>query len=365
MSLSPEKPASPDAEVPPSLPVPHLVVLHGDRKEPQKTRVNGRHAYLVDACWPEFEAYVAARRRRKDILAVPHATLEDTRWSADGFGTVHASSLLGLLRARELEEQAHLPGATLRTHFKYADLIARSYCFLLGRDVDEVTVAQDLLPALHRSGVLRGRAVDVLLTRTPLHLMHARLDAAAHRHPLSFLLAAYRVDHAEADDEALALSQARRIITPHAELARLFGPRAVRLPWMLPEKPRWRPGDDVALAGACDGRHGAYEVRDLARATGLQVTTLGPPLEYIAFWRGVDVLQKDPGGNWLDGVGVAVLPAWVCNQPRAALAAVAAGCPVVASAACGLTGLPHVTEIPTGDEAALAQAVHALRAVKR
>jgi glycosyltransferase involved in cell wall biosynthesis len=51
-------------------------------------------------------------------------------------------------------------------------------------------------------------------------------------------------------------------------------------------------------------------------------------------------------GAQIDAV---VLPAWVEQQPRALLRAIAAGVPVIASRACGVEGLPGVRTVAAGD----------------
>ena len=48
------------------------------------------------------------------------------------------------------------------------------------------------------------------------------------------------------------------------------------------------------------------------------------------------------------------------NNPRRLLHAIAAGTPVIASAACGLEGVKGVTSVPTGDLEALRAAVDLL-----
>jgi glycosyltransferase involved in cell wall biosynthesis len=44
-----------------------------------------------------------------------------------------------------------------------------------------------------------------------------------------------------------------------------------------------------------------------------------------------------------------VLPAWLEDQPRRLLQAVANGVPVIAADACGLDGISGVTTMPAGD----------------
>ncbi|MBI5495644.1 MAG: glycosyltransferase family 4 protein [Deltaproteobacteria bacterium] len=355
MTALPLSPAPLDAGAPPPHRAPHLHVLPGgatDRPLPRAQRA----AWLVDAPWPELESYVLSRRRRADVLGVPLLAQGEERWGAEGFARVHGSSLLGFLRGRDLADVAHLPAARLRVRFKYDDLIARSFIPLLGRDVPEVTVSQNLLPALWRSGALRGRAVDVLMVRLPLHVLHARLDQAARLHPLSLSLATYRAPDDVVDDEAEALAAARRVVTPHSEIAALFPGRALKIPWVLPDAGRHRPGPRVVLAGRTDGLQGVYELRDAACHRNAALTTLEPPREYLSFWRGMDVRRRPVRDAFLDAA-VAVLPAWCCSRPGAALAAVACGVPVVATAAAGLAGVPGVRELPVGDAVALAAAL--------
>jgi len=85
----------------------------------------------------------------------------------------------------------------------------------------------------------------------------------------------------------------------------------------------------------------------------LGVALGGPVLEDEAFWNGVQTHRMDPGGPWPGSTLAVVLPAWVENQPRRLLNAVAAGIPVVASEECGLAGVPGVIEVPAGDVEAL------------
>ena len=58
-----------------------------------------------------------------------------------------------------------------------------------------------------------------------------------------------------------------------------------------------------------------------------------------------------------DSAAAVVLPAFVENRPRRMLQALANGVPVIASAACGVEGLPGVITIPTGDALALSAAL--------
>jgi hypothetical protein len=97
----------------------------------------------------------------------------------------------------------------------------------------------------------------------------------------------------------------------------------------------------------------------MARALDVEIATVGPQLEGPDFWDGVRVAHLDSGDDWLGDAKVVVLPSFVESQPRRLLRAIAAGVPVIASAACGLEGMPGVKTVACGDVDALIEAVPA------
>jgi hypothetical protein len=143
-----------------------------------------------------------------------------------------------------------------------------------------------------------------------------------------------------------------RIASPHAEIAALFGDRAVKLPWSQPpDRPR-AAGERfgrIAFAGPTAARKGAYAVREAAIALDLEVAPLGSELEGDDFWRGVRVAS---GRDWT-AVDALVQPAIVEHQPRRLLSALAAGLTVVATAACRIEPQPGLTIVPPDDADAL------------
>jgi glycosyltransferase involved in cell wall biosynthesis len=234
---------------------------------------------------------------------------------------------------------------------------------VLREDVTDVCVAQSLLPFLWRAGHLGGRRFSVLLTRPPMHLIHARLDAAAAAHPERASLADFRAPDWIVAAEREALAQAERIVTPHAELADLFGDRAQRLPWQAASVVPMRPHPAtkcIAFPGPTVARKGAFELRAVARALDLDVLLIGSELEGPNFWDGVrahrPAADAGPRG-WLGRVAAVVQPAQFEERPRHLLAALVAGVPVIATAGCGLAPQPGLTIVPYGDAQALAAAV--------
>ena len=252
-----------------------------------------------------------------------------------------------------------------------ADGIARSLGRLLAPEATRAWVAQSYLPYLWRDGQLGGRRFSVLMTRPPMAVLHARLDAAHAAHPDRATLADFRAAPELAGWEAEALAAAETVATPHAAIAALFPGRAVLLDWRTPDVPRVvRPGPGgrrIAFPGPVLARKGAYEVREAALALDLEVVLLGADLEGAGFWRGVRTLRPEPGARpyaWLEGVAAVVQPALVEEQPRRLLAACAAGVPVVATSACGLNG-PGVTLVKPLDGACLTERLRALLGLVR
>ncbi len=224
-------------------------------------------------------------------------------------------------------------------------------------------IALPLLPYLWRDGHLGGRRFTVLLTRHPLGLLHDALDEAAARNPEQTLLRDFRAPVSLVEWEREALENADAIITPHHDLARRFGKRATLLPWTFPQTPPvWTPGADIAFAGPTAARKGAYAVRKTARRLGCGVVLRGAQLEGAGFWDGVPHRHASSLTDWLTGVYAVVQPAVAEDTPRPLLAALAAGVPVVASAACGLGEHPRLQTVTPNDPDALMDALAQIKA---
>jgi hypothetical protein len=328
----------------------------------------GRRAYLVDEYYPEFNSYILEARREQDLLAVP---LDGKRfgkgnyaWSTQGFRHVRQSRAVTMLRAYQSRKLATQGAARQRAQLAHSERLAKSYSSLLGYDVTHLTVSQNLLPFLWRDGYLGGRTFDVLMTAMPLADLHGRLDAAFALHPESQTLADFRAAEWLVRAETEALRHARRIITPHTGTAALYKEKAMLLDWAMPPKakaaPPTRPPTQVtkiAFPAPTVGRKGAYELRAAVRGLGVQLVTVGAQLEGADFWRGVSVEHRNGNEDWLEGVSLVVLPAFVENKPRRLLEALARGTPVIASTACGLENIKEVINVPAADVEALREEI--------
>jgi hypothetical protein len=328
----------------------------------------GRSAYLVDEYSPEFNSYVLEAGREQDLLAIP---LDGKRfgkgnyaWNTRGFRHVRQSRVVTMLRAYQSRRLAAQGAARQRALLESSERLAKSYAALLEYDVTHVTVAQNLLPFLWRGGHLGGRTFDVLMTALPLARLHERLDAAFALHPESKTLADFRADEWLVRAESEALRQARRIITPHSEIAALYRDKATLLDWAVPTKATRTltkrsatQGAKVAFPASTVGRKGAYELRAAVQGLGVQLVTTGAQLEGADFWRGTSIERRAGGEDWLEGVDVVVLPAFVEHKPRRLLEAVARGTPVIASTACGLEHIKEVINVPVGNVEALREEI--------
>jgi glycosyltransferase involved in cell wall biosynthesis len=334
-----------------------------DSKDDSQDVWVNRAAYLVDEYWPEFDKYLCETKRERDLLLVP---LDGNRfgkanyaWSTQAFQHRRQSWKVALHRAYRSRKLASQGATRQRTLLAFHEKLAESYAALLPFDATHLVVMQNLLPYLWRSGHLGGRTFDVLMTALPLSNLHERLDRAAARHPESRTLADFRADEKLVELEHEALQQARKIITPHSEIAGIYKGRAVTIDWTIPphKSPRKTPRDErrprIVFPASTVGRKGAYELRAAIQGLDVGLTVVGTQLEGEDFWRGLSIERRQNGEDWLEGASAIVLPAYVEHRPRRLLEGVARGIPVIASTACGLENTAGVVTIPSGDVTAL------------
>ena len=326
----------------------------------------GRTAFLVDDVWPEFDSYIQNVRDRHGQLFIPmdgkRFRKGNYAWTTEGFGSVSQSIATTFVRSYRSRKLATQGAARQRNLLAMHEKLAASYARRLKFDVLHVVVQQNLLPFLWRDGHLGGRTFDVLMTALPMNELQSTLDAAANLHPESMTLGDFRAEKWLADAEAEALKHARKIITPHSQIASLFGERAELVAWTRPQmKDRLKPSNDkpvIVFPASTVGRKGCYELRDAIENLNVKVLTLGPFIESADFWNGFDVERG--GDEWLDLADLVVLPAHAEHKPRRLLAAASKGIPVIASENCGLRGHVGVKVVPSGDFESLRAAIQEL-----
>lgn len=313
-----------------------------------------RTAFLVDEVWPEFDAYLQSMRGPEDELFVPlrKGNRPSYHWTTSGWASLHDAPYATLRRSFAGRRLAAQGAVRQRARLEAAEELAAAYGRRLAPEITHLVVAIDLLVPLWRQGHLGGRTFDVLLTRRPIADLQARLDSALEHHPNRALLGDFRAPDALVVDEAEALTQARRLVTPHRDFVR-DDPRRHLIDWHLPQPEPWTAGDAIGFPGPTIARKGAHEVREAARRLDLAVVKWGRDLEGEGFWEGIET----PAAHGFEGIGVMLQPAVLEDQPRRLLRAIASGIPVVCTRACGIEGLPGVHIVPEGDVDAIAEAV--------
>ena len=246
----------------------------------------------------------------------------------------------------------------------------------------ELLVDQAYLPTLWRSGALAGRRLQVWMPNLPMQAITAALDAAAQRWPDEPSLSDFRIAPQLAQAELDALRAAHTIVTPHhavAQWAREHLRAQVQLlDWQYPAVGQSNQAAGrsncllIVMLSSALPRKGSRELaqalltlREGAQDSSTpswQLAVLGslpsPPAEHVrAMWQSLAPIALAYDSDWPAQARVAVLPAHVEHAPRAALRALAAGVPVIATPACGLPPQPGLTLVPAGDVTALAQAL--------
>ncbi len=322
--------------------------------DPAEHRDFGKTAFLVDEFSPEFDRYIGDTRTAKDELFVP---LDGKRfkkanyaWNTEGFGRKRQSILVTAVRSYRSRKLAAQGSARQLNLLAMYERLAESYAKNLGYDVLHVVVQQNLLPFLWRNGHLGGRTFDVLMTALPMADLQARLDAASRLHPESTTLGDFRADEELLAAETEALKHARRIITPHSDIAALFPDRAERIDWQVPAARKRAQTKNskphIVFPAATVGRKGCYELREAVRGLDVKLILLGPLIEGADFWDGFDT--EKGSDDWLDKADLVVLPAHVEHKPRRLLVAVANGIPVIASEACGVGNVCNLQSVAVG-----------------
>jgi hypothetical protein len=190
------------------------------------------------------------------------------------------------------------------------------------------------------------------MSALPMHEIQKRLDYAFELHPESKTLGDFRADKNLIDAEREALREARAIITSHTEIASVFPKRSKLLDWKTPPITETReiPSNEkpvIVFPASTVGRKGCYELREALSEIDAKLILLGPPIEGRNFWDGFDIERGRE--DWLTIADLVVLPAFVEHRPRRLLLAAQQGIPVIASPACGVTGVPNVRIVDPGD----------------
>ncbi|HSK72901.1 MAG TPA: VanW family protein [Pyrinomonadaceae bacterium] len=323
----------------------------------------GKTAFLVDEFSPELDEYIQKIRSKKDLLFLP---LDGKRfrkanyaWSSEGFSKIKQSLFVTAVRSYKSRKLAAQGATRQKNLLAMYEKLAESYAENLPFDATHLVVQQNLLPFLWKNGALGGRTFDVLMTSLPMREIQKRLDFAFSLHPESKTLADFRADEDLIEAENESLQMARKIITPHAEIARLFPGKAELLDWKMPPAKKIVKSRNekftIVFPASTVGRKGCYELREAIRGLEVKLILLGAEIEGENFWRDFDV--EKGGDDWLVKADLVVLPAFVEHKPRRLLQAVANKIPVIASEACGIGNIGETKMIKAGDAVALRESI--------
>jgi hypothetical protein len=233
--------------------------------------------------------------------------------------------------------------------------IAIAAAKLIPLDSTHVVISQNLLPFVYETDALGGRTFDVLMTRLPFEKLHERLDFAFEQHQESPTLNDFRARQEWIALENKALTRARKIITPHAEIAAIFQNKVEKLEWHITKtENRPKTGTKILFPASAVGRKGAYKMKRLAKELQLDLVIAGRSIEQENFWE--DVPIETFTGNFQD-IGLVVYPTFVEHQPRQLLKALSKGIPVVTTTASGLEPSERVDIVETTNFDQLKEAV--------
>jgi len=132
---------------------------------------------------------------------------------------IKSTPLQGIYRAVKLRYAPKNMNNVFELMLKLDEHIAKSAIRKIPIDSTHIVISQNLFPFLYETGVLGSRTFDVLMTRLPLEKLHERLNLAHSKHPKSSTLKDFRATNKLIELENKALTKARKIITPHSEIA--------------------------------------------------------------------------------------------------------------------------------------------------
>lgn len=359
------------------------------RHQPSLRGSQARSAWLLDGWTQEFHDWLNTQDGVADCL-LPVTTRQLPGWFLrrglidDGKGWSSLTSVVNahviqfgwvsLRRAWWLRRHARDSGRRQASVLDGQRWLAEACARRLRPEHTHLVIDQGLLPYLQQLGVLGGRTYDVLAHALPMDEIQRRLDKATGSRVMGKHGDATLKDFRAATDlmraEIEAMQGARKVVTAHAEVAGYWRQRSgldVRqLPWAMPAAtiPRVPRAMDamplVVFPASALARKGAYELAEALRGLPCRLRVLGSVSADAALWQGVAVEYGNYTDDWLARADAVALPAHVEHSPRALLAALAAGIPVIATPACGMRDMAGVRLVPAGEVGALRAALQTL-----
>ena len=317
-------------------------------KHPDRTSVKQEIAtttFILDEKWTEYDKYVSEIASKSDHFILPWKKSRFIRtdrysWTSATPEKTKTTFVQGLYRALKLRFISKNKNNVFELSLQLDRKIARAAARLIPLDSTHVIISQNLLPFVYETNALGGRTFDVLMTRLPFEKLHERLDVAFEKHHESPTLNDFRAPREWIELENKALTSARKIITPHAEIAAIFENKSIKIDWHIPTTATAQmKGTKILFPASAVGRKGAYEMKRLAKELQFDFIVSGRSIEQENFWG--DLTIEKFNGDFQD-IGLLVYPTFVEHQPRQLLKALAYGIPVVTTTASGLDALEQI-----------------------
>lgn len=314
--------------------------------------------FILDEKWPEHDEYIQSIAQKSDCFVVPFpkkiaSKIQRYHWhsATNKSKSTLKKSVLRMVKLKYFSKGKNLFQQTISLDRAIAQTIGKK----IPIDCTHLVISQNLLPFLDELGTTGGRTFDVLMTRLPFHEIHSRLNNAHGIYPQSSTLNDFRAPESLVELESKALKKARKIITTHTEIEKLFQNKAIKLDWKLPTiKQSEKTGSKVLFPASALGRKGAYAMKKIVEELDISICILGNASENDGFWETSPVKKFD--GNY-NSVSLVIFPAYIEHQPRQVLKLIAMGIPVIISSACGIEAQKGVTVFQTGDYEALKECV--------
>lgn len=323
-------------------------------KHPDRSSIKQEIAtttFILDEKWDEFDDYVNSIATESDTFIVPlqkNSLIKSDRysWKAIKSQNIKVTNLQGIYRAIKLRFSSK-SNNIFELNLKLDEKIAKAAARKIPLETTHLVISQNLLPFIYKTGVLGGRTFDVLMTRLPVYELHNRLNFAHSRHLESSTLNDFRASNELELIEKEALKKARKIITPHTEIASLFSDKVQKLDWQLPiQNDINSRGNKILFPASALGKKGAYEIKQLAQELNLVLVISGSKMENLNFWEDVKIEKFD--GNFNE-IGLVIYPTYIEHQPRQVLKAISMGIPVITTKACGIDVSDKVKIVELGN----------------
>ena len=308
--------------------------------------------YIIDEKWPEFDKYLKSTTTNLDHFIIPfkkNSLLKTNRysWSALNEKKTRTASYQGIYRALKLRLTPKNKNNVFELSLQLDKKLAYALSQKIFIDSTHLVISQNLLPFIYETGSLGGRTFDVLMTRLPFENIHNKLDLAYSNHPESKTLNDFRASKYLIDLENKALNKARKIITPHSEIAEIFKNKVIKIAWEIPlSKTTITKGSKILFPASVVGRKGGYTIQKIAKDLNVKIVVAGRIIENKDFWNKIELEQFN--GDF-DQIGLVIYPTYIENQPRLLLKAIAKGIPIITTKSCGIEGLNAVKIIESNN----------------